>query len=73
MTIGGITNGNDLVAAYLRHSTRFPNPLVEIVLGMVDVGDREQEYSQGYTTFVLKAVYNALRAWLAGFGRKSRK
>jgi len=42
---GGVTNGNDLVAAYARASKYFPNQLVEITLDMVDVGDRPQQYA----------------------------
>ncbi|KAI1409777.1 ThiJ/PfpI family protein [Hypoxylon sp. FL1857] len=41
---GGITNGNDLVAAYCRASKHFPDPIVEIVCEMTEVGDRPQEY-----------------------------
>lgn len=42
---GGVTNGNDMVAACCRDSgARFPGPLVEAVLGMADVGDRPQGY-----------------------------
>ncbi|KAF9075687.1 ThiJ/PfpI family protein [Rhodocollybia butyracea] len=44
---GGVTNGNDLVAAYARRSKFFPEPLVEIALDMVDVGDRPQQYGRG--------------------------
>ncbi|KAF3491305.1 ThiJ/PfpI family protein [Arthroderma uncinatum] len=41
-TSGGVTNGNDLVAAYLREN--FPLPLVNTILAMADVGDRKLEY-----------------------------
>ncbi|CAJ2500985.1 Uu.00g038380.m01.CDS01 [Anthostomella pinea] len=44
---GGVTNGNDLVAAYCRASPKhFPRPLVEIACEMLDVGDRDREYSK---------------------------
>ncbi|KAL7628678.1 hypothetical protein AAE478_000193 [Parahypoxylon ruwenzoriense] len=43
---GGITNGNDLVAAYCRASKHFPKAIVEIACQMVDVGDRPREYVQ---------------------------
>ncbi|KAI9829092.1 MAG: hypothetical protein M1832_000115 [Thelocarpon impressellum] len=41
-TSGGITNGLDMVAAYLKET--LPGPVAGIVLDMADVGDRGQEY-----------------------------
>ncbi|KAI1420618.1 class I glutamine amidotransferase-like protein [Xylaria sp. FL1777] len=42
---GGVTNGNDLVAAYCRASPKyFPPALVEFICEQLDVGDRPQEY-----------------------------
>ncbi|KAI1779512.1 ThiJ/PfpI family protein [Hypoxylon cercidicola] len=43
---GGVTNGNDLVAAYCRASPHFPNPIVEMICESIDVGDRAQEYGK---------------------------
>ncbi|KAI0120297.1 ThiJ/PfpI family protein [Hypoxylon sp. NC0597] len=70
----GVTNGNDLVAAYCRASKHFPDPIVEIVCEMVDVGDRPQEYAKGQSAFIFGMVYNAFRAWLMKFSwrRKQR-
>ncbi|KAI1101112.1 ThiJ/PfpI family protein [Jackrogersella minutella] len=45
-TSGGVTNGNDLVAAYCRASRHFPTPLVEILCEMMDVGERPQGYTK---------------------------
>ncbi|KAI7783015.1 hypothetical protein LA080_012610 [Diaporthe eres] len=42
---GGVTNGNDLVAAYLRESGRFPGPVAEFACEVTEVGDRPQNYS----------------------------
>jgi putative intracellular protease/amidase len=42
--IGGVTNGNDLVAAYARQSRHFPRAVVEFALATCEVGDRSQEY-----------------------------
>ncbi|KAH9902191.1 hypothetical protein F4778DRAFT_736655 [Xylariomycetidae sp. FL2044] len=68
---GGVTNGNDLVAAYCRASPHhFPAPLVEFVCGMLDVGDRAQVYDKGQSLFVIGIVYQLFRAWLMGLGRK---
>lgn len=69
-TTGGITNGNDLVSAYARHSQHFfPSPLVEVVLKMADVGERGQVYGQGQTRFTLGMVWQLLRAWVMGVGK----
>jgi hypothetical protein len=44
---GGVTNGNDLIAAYARLSGRFPEPVVELGLAMTETGDRPQRYETG--------------------------
>ncbi|PKS05421.1 hypothetical protein jhhlp_008797, partial [Lomentospora prolificans] len=59
---GGITNGNDLVAAYCRTGKHFPGPLVEIVCKMADVGDRPHEYEQGQTAFTISFVWQLFRS-----------
>ncbi|EFQ98453.1 hypothetical protein MGYG_01481 [Nannizzia gypsea CBS 118893] len=41
-TSGGVTNGNDLVSAYLRE--HYPLPLVNAILSIADVGERQIEY-----------------------------
>ncbi|KAI1734232.1 class I glutamine amidotransferase-like protein [Xylaria scruposa] len=47
---GGVTNGNDLVAAYARANPKyFPRPLVELICEQLDVGDRPQEYLKEMT------------------------
>ncbi|KAI1279140.1 class I glutamine amidotransferase-like protein [Xylaria sp. FL0933] len=44
---GGVTNGNDLVAAYCRAKPEyFPRPLVELICEQLEVGDRPQEYQR---------------------------
>ncbi|KND90230.1 Isonitrile hydratase [Tolypocladium ophioglossoides CBS 100239] len=44
---GGITNGNDLMAAYARASSKhWPPSIVEIGLRLTDVGDRGQFYEE---------------------------
>ncbi|KAK1639072.1 ThiJ/PfpI family protein [Colletotrichum phormii] len=62
---GGITNGNDLVAAYARSSERrlFPAPIVEIACKMAEVGERGQMYEQGQTRFTLGFVWLLVKAW----------
>jgi len=43
-TSGGVTNGTDMIAAYLREN--FDQQLVKIVCALADVGDRGQEYPE---------------------------
>ncbi|KAF6836877.1 ThiJ/PfpI family protein [Colletotrichum plurivorum] len=63
-TSGGITNGNDLVAAYARASGKhFPAPVVEIACQMADVGDRGQEYGQGQTAYFVSFMWQVVKAW----------
>ncbi|XDG07156.1 hypothetical protein ABKA04_006771 [Annulohypoxylon sp. FPYF3050] len=54
---GGVTNGNDLVAAYCRASHHFPTPLVDVICEMIDVGDRPQVYAKGQSSFILGMVF----------------
>ncbi|KAL0939320.1 ThiJ/PfpI family protein [Colletotrichum truncatum] len=63
-TGGGITNGNDLVAAYARkNSKHFPAPIAEIACQMADVGDRGQFYGEGQTTYFIGFIWQVLKAW----------
>ncbi|KAJ5334864.1 hypothetical protein N7452_007267 [Penicillium brevicompactum] len=62
---GGITNGHDLVAAYLREN--YPAPLVNFVLALADVTERPKAYADamavdfGFMLWqVIKAVPNYL-------------
>lgn len=42
--IGGVTNGNDLVAAYARQSRHFPGPVAKSELKLVKVDERPQRH-----------------------------
>ncbi|KAI0396122.1 ThiJ/PfpI family protein [Xylariaceae sp. FL0594] len=65
---GGITNGNDLAAAYARQNPRhFPPSVVEIALKMADVGDRPQAYEQSQSVFMMAFAWQIVRGWFAGF------
>lgn len=61
--LGGVTNGNDLVAAYARAGKHFSAPLVEIVCKMAEVGERAQVYEQGQTAFTIGFVWQLFKAW----------
>ena len=43
-TSGGVTNGLDLMAAYMRET--FAPEIVEVMLNVTDVGDRGQFYKE---------------------------
>ncbi|KAF2197388.1 class I glutamine amidotransferase-like protein [Delitschia confertaspora ATCC 74209] len=66
-TAGGITNGQDMAAAYIRQ--RWPGVAAETVLRMADVGERAQEYSTGSTVNNAWWVMNIARAWVGGLVR----
>ncbi|KAI0974535.1 class I glutamine amidotransferase-like protein [Xylaria arbuscula] len=65
---GGVTNGNDLVAAYCRAKPEyFPRPLVDFVCEQLDVGDRPQQYlkdpaSEQYIGQLIEAYGKAVGA-----------
>lgn len=67
---GGVTNGNDLVAAYARQSGRFPGPVAEIGLMFTDTGDRPQVYGTGTGLFTLGIVWQILKAAVMGIGKQ---
>ncbi|KAK6226712.1 ThiJ/PfpI family protein [Colletotrichum tabaci] len=61
---GGITNGNDLVAAYARSSEKhFPAPIAEIACQMAEVGERAQLYEKRQARFLLGFVWQIIKAW----------
>ncbi|KUI67294.1 Isonitrile hydratase [Cytospora mali] len=71
---GGVTNGNDLVAAYCRADARFPGPVVGVVLATAEVGDRPQRYGRGgQAGFMLGMVWQLVRAWFMGGGKGKGK
>ncbi|KAF4510758.1 hypothetical protein G6O67_002626 [Ophiocordyceps sinensis] len=65
---GGVTNGNDLMAAYARASSKhWPSSIVELCLMMTDVGDRDQVYGQGHGTMMARFGWLLLKSWVASF------
>lgn len=63
MAPGGVTNGNDLMAAYARSGKHWAKPLAETGLMLTDVGDRGQIYREGPTMFILGAAWQIVKAW----------
>ncbi|KAL8414718.1 hypothetical protein RB594_005796 [Gaeumannomyces avenae] len=66
---GGITNGNDLVSAYIRQSPLFPGPVVEMALIMADTGDRPQKYGQSKPVFVMSVLWTLFRGLVMSIRR----
>ena len=58
----GVTNGNDMVAAYIRET--WPGPTAEAALAMADVGDRGQGYRIGQARDNAWWVWQIFRAWM---------
>jgi len=67
---GGITNGQEMVAAYLR--AKFPGPTTEVVLALAEVGERGVNYSVGSTGNTLWWLWQILRSAVMGIGRKKK-
>lgn len=65
---GGVTNGNDLVAAYCRESGRLSGPVVEVGLKLADVGDRGQKYGGSEGVYFLGLGWQVVKAWFMSFG-----
>lgn len=60
--LGGITNGQDLVAAYIRET--WPGPTTEAVLAAADVGDRGAEYRTGQAAENVWWLWQISRGWI---------
>ncbi|KAK4164257.1 class I glutamine amidotransferase-like protein [Cladorrhinum sp. PSN259] len=70
---GGVTNGNDLVAAYMRaNRDKFPGPVAEFAIMLTETGDRPQRYEIGQVRFTLGVVWQVLKAAVMGLGRKGK-
>ncbi|KAL1968024.1 hypothetical protein VTN77DRAFT_2153 [Rasamsonia byssochlamydoides] len=68
-TSGGVTNGNDLIATYLKET--YPGPVAQTVCAMAEVGDRPLKYKTGPTRSFLFFVWQFLKAFPASwFQRK---
>lgn len=68
---GGVTNGNDLMAAYAKACGRWATSIAEMGAILTEVGDRSQIYGESQSRFVLGFVWTLLKAWFAG-GKPSK-
>lgn len=72
MTVGGITNGMDMVAVYIRK--RWPGVLSETVLAMAEVEVREQVYGQSRVGMMAYFGWLTVQAWVKGlFASRKRE
>ena len=60
----GITNGQDMVAAFMRE--RWPAGLAQLVCKLADVGDRGKEYPNGQKAEVGSWLWLIVRSWMKG-------
>ncbi|KAL9126342.1 MAG: hypothetical protein Q9217_004588 [Psora testacea] len=67
-TSGGITNGQDMVAAFIKE--KWPGPASEVVCAIADVGDRGVEYGSSQAAQGVWWIFQILRAWLRGLARR---
>ncbi|KAE8452154.1 hypothetical protein EG329_001621 [Mollisiaceae sp. DMI_Dod_QoI] len=69
-TSGGITNGQEMVAFYIRE--KFPGPMAEAVIAMADVGDKGIDYSKSRTSETFFWLWQILKAvWMGA--RKAKR
>ncbi|KAF7545387.1 hypothetical protein G7Z17_g9208 [Cylindrodendrum hubeiense] len=69
---GGITNGNDLMAAYAKACGRWAQPVAELGPVLTDVGDRGQIYGESPNRFMLGMVWTIIKGWFASVGTSSK-
>ncbi|KAF1951524.1 class I glutamine amidotransferase-like protein [Byssothecium circinans] len=67
---GGITNGMDMVAVYMKN--KWPGPLSDTVLALADVEVRPAEYGQGKVGFIASFMLLIARAWFRGLTSRKK-
>jgi len=68
--VGGITNGQEMVAAYLRE--KHAGPATEAVLAMADVGEKGIEYSTGKARDNAFWLWQIIRSVFLGIGKEKK-
>lgn len=67
---GGITNGQEMVAEYIRET--FPGPASEAALAMADVGQKGIDYTNGKWRENLWFLWQILKALTLGNGKPKK-
>ncbi|KAF2258932.1 class I glutamine amidotransferase-like protein [Lojkania enalia] len=70
-TSGGISNGLDLIAAYIKY--RWPGPLPDTVLKMADVEPRGQDYGTNMAGMRAWWAWHLLKVWIGGLVGRNKK
>ncbi|KAL2064997.1 hypothetical protein VTL71DRAFT_4137 [Oculimacula yallundae] len=70
-TSGGITNGQEMVAAYIRE--KFPGPAAEAALEMAGVGDKGIDYERSKSGDTLWWLWQILKAVIVGNSSVKKK
>lgn len=65
--LGGITNGQEMVAEYIRQN--FPGPAANAVLAMADVGTKGIDYPTGKPRETLWWLWQILKSFTVGNGK----
>lgn len=68
--IGGITNGQEMIAAYLRD--KFTSPTTEAVIAMADVGEKGVVYTTSNVRENGWWLWQILKAVWFGIGKEKR-
>ncbi|KAF8866388.1 PfpI endopeptidase-like protein [Acephala macrosclerotiorum] len=69
-TSGGITNGQEMVACYMKE--KFPGPATEAAIAMADVGEKGIDYSKGKSAETLWWLWQILKALTTGSSKRKR-
>jgi len=67
---GGITNGQEMVAGYIRDN--FPGPASEAVLAMADVGEKGVEYTKSKPRDTIWWLILILKSFIVGYGQPKK-
>jgi len=67
---GGITNGQEMVAAYIREN--LPGPASEAALAMADVGGKGIDYTTSKPKETLWWLWQILKALTVGNGKQKK-
>jgi len=68
--LGGITNGQEMVAAYLRE--KLPGPVSEAVIAMSDVGEKGINYTTGRAQENAWWLWQILKSVVMGIGKEKK-
>lgn len=71
MNAGGITLGQEMMAAYIRE--KFPGPVAEAVIAMADVGQKGIDYPTSTTQDNVWWLWQIVKATVWGNGKAKKR